>query len=109
MEREKIIQAIKKRKSTSIPSLQREYGISYGEAKGIVDELVHDKLLAYVGGIDYKNVMQFTFKEIIPLGDDEDSPFEDDDDFDLDDLFDDDDDEDEDDTPVFRVDKVIRR
>lgn len=108
MEREKIIQDIKHRKGTDIPSLQREYGISYAEAKSIVDEMVKNSDLAYMGGISYKFVGQLSFKEIVPLGDDEESPFddEDDDDLDLDDLFDDDEDEDE--TPVFKANEVKR-
>ena len=56
MKRAEIIQRIIRECSVQIPSIQRQYGISYKDAKSIIDELVATGEFAYVGGVNYGRV-----------------------------------------------------
>ncbi|MDE7395950.1 MAG: hypothetical protein K2M95_07520 [Clostridiales bacterium] len=53
MDKEIVINYIRQKRGAEIATLQREYGITYREAKSIVDELVHKGCLAYEAGIHY--------------------------------------------------------
>ena len=53
MNRAEIIRCLLRESSVCIPTIQRQYGIGYKEAKSIVDELVATNEFAYVGGVTY--------------------------------------------------------
>ena len=53
MEKEKIIEYIKKRKKITLPSIQKQFELSYNQAKALFSELVEDGGLFFASGITY--------------------------------------------------------
>ncbi len=105
MNREEIIEYIRRNNGARIPELQSEFGVTYKEAKDIVDGLVADRRLVYESGVKYNYVKstvevlneraeeyeRLKAQELAETNDEEDE------DFDLDDLLDFDDGEDDED------------
>lgn len=54
MDKTQITDYISKNNGVEIPSLQMEFGLSYREAKSVVDEMLNKGLLSYDGGVRYK-------------------------------------------------------
>lgn len=53
MEKEKIIDYIKKRKMITVPTIQKRFSLSYNQAKNIFAELVEEGKLFFASGITY--------------------------------------------------------
>lgn len=54
MTRTEIINLIRSEREVEIPSLQKKYGIPYGELKAVIEEMVVKGELKYMGGISYE-------------------------------------------------------
>ncbi|MDE6060860.1 MAG: hypothetical protein K2G31_05260, partial [Clostridia bacterium] len=60
MDKTQIVSYISKSDSVEIPALQMEFGLSYKEAKSVVDELIQKGVLLYDGGVRYKQAQKTT-------------------------------------------------